>query len=79
MHGSKQASKRNMGHMEYAWILHGWYPENWWIFSGQDDCSNDQMMKVLNYSLIIVQQPAPANMTQGTVSGYVSSLTIHAQ
>ena len=38
----------------------------------QDNCSNYQMMRMLNLSLVIVQQPAPANMTQVTVSGYVS-------
>ena len=41
----------------------------------QDDCSNYQMMRMLNLSLVIVQQPAPANMTQVTVSGYVSIFT----
>ena len=58
---------------EYVWVLHGWYPENWWMNLEQDNCSNYQMMRMLNLSLVIVQQPAPANMTQVTVSGYVST------
>ena len=67
-----QAAKNKMFYREYVWILHGWYPDNWWMFGGQSNCSNDQMMEVLNLSLVIKQQPVPANMYAVAIGGYVS-------
>lgn len=65
-----EASKRGMTHMEYVWILHGWYPENWWKASAEGDCSSSQMVDVLNLSIIIEHQLDLARIHNATVSGY---------
>ncbi|XP_038057990.1 gamma-aminobutyric acid type B receptor subunit 2-like [Patiria miniata] len=33
----------------YAWILVGWYPEEWWMAVNDDDCTAEQLEKALGY------------------------------
>ena len=54
----------------YAWILYGWYSEEWWRSSDEDNCSEEQLAAVLEKALVLQQYPI-ADTSDGAVGGLV--------
>ena len=44
-----------MKYPAYAWILYGWYSENWWQSVSDVNCTEDEIAAVLQRALIIQQ------------------------
>ena len=58
-----QASKLSMKYPAYAWILYGWYSENWWQLVSDVNCTEEEIAAVLQRALIIQPYPKIENMS----------------
>ena len=67
MSSSKQASKSARIYPDYAWILYGWYSEEWWK-STNVNCTEEELASVLERALVIQQYPINDNMSTELVS-----------
>ena len=60
-----QASTLGMVPPSYAWITYGWYPESFWTqnrsngtsYEVFDQCSEEQIMSIVNQMIIIHHYP----------------------
>ena len=60
-----------MYYPNYVWITYGWYNSDWWRGSkGNHNCTDEEMHRVLERSLSIVQYPV-TNTSKETDSGLV--------
>lgn len=67
-----QAYLEHMYYPTYVWITYGWYNLDWWKRSkGTHNCSDEEMLLVLDRSLSVIQYPV-TNATEVTYSGLVS-------
>ena len=57
----------------YAWILYGWYSEEWWRLSNDVNCSEDELAAVLERALVVQQYPI-ADTSDGAVGGLVRTI-----
>ena len=57
----------------YAWILYGWYSEEWWRSSDDVNCSEDELAAVLERALVVQQYPI-ADTSDGAVGGLVRTI-----
>lgn len=70
-----QAAIKNYTSPRYVWILHGWYPNQWWTEAVANEtiaCSDTQLEMFLAKSLIVDNLPAPTDPNTETESGIVS-------
>ena len=66
-----QAYHEGMYYPNYVWITYGWYNSDWWRGSkGNHNCTDEEMHRVLERSLSIVQYPV-TNTSKETDSGLV--------
>ena len=59
---SKQASKSARRYPDYAWILYGWYSEEWWRSTNGVNCTEEELVSVLERALVIQQYPINDNI-----------------
>ena len=56
---------------DYAWILYGWYSDNWWrISDAAVGCSEFELAAVLERALVVQQYPI-ANTSIVAVGDYI--------
>ena len=60
-----QASKSSRKYPDYAWILYGWYSEDWWRSTNDVNCTEDELASVLERALVIQQYPVNDNVSTG--------------
>ena len=56
----------------YAWLLYGWYLEDWWRSLNDINCSEFELAAVLERALVVQQYPI-ADTTDDGVDGLVRS------
>ena len=62
-----------MVYPNYAWILYGWYSEEWWRSpDAAVNCSEDELAAVLERALVVQQYPITDNTSHVAVGGVVS-------
>lgn len=71
-----QALRRNLSSPGYAWIIPGWYGDEWWrdrVSGIEINCTLEDLEDFLNSSVVVVSQyPDSLNDTAVTTSGIVS-------
>ena len=58
-----QAQQHNYTYPRYAWIVYGWYPDNWWVSSEPDECSSDDLKIFLDRAFVLHLMPELNNET----------------
>lgn len=74
---SIQARQQSLDFPRYAWIIYGWYSNDWWISTNDEvlsQCSNEELRDFLSDARVIALQPYPMseNMNNIIVGGIVS-------
>ncbi len=71
-----QASKRGLTYPNYAWILYGWYREDWWMSDNPSSCTNAEMEAFVEKArpIVVQQYPTADHLNESTDSGIVSRL-----
>lgn len=71
-----QALRRNLSSPGYAWIVPGWYGDEWWrgrVSGIEINCTLEDLEDFLNSSVVVVSHyPDSLNDTAVTTSGIVS-------
>lgn len=69
-----QAARKGLAKLNYAWIIYGWYSEDWWVSDVESGCTNEEMEGFLDEMrpIVIQQYPTHNDLQQVTVSGVVS-------
>ena len=67
-----------MKYPDYAWILYGWYSEEWWRSTSDVNCSGDELAIMLERALVIQQYPIADNTSTNSVGGLVSKLVVNS-
>ncbi|XP_011405199.1 PREDICTED: gamma-aminobutyric acid type B receptor subunit 1-like [Amphimedon queenslandica] len=69
-----EAYKRRLtDRRKYAWILYGWYSNQWWTIPSTETpndpfaCTSDQLYSVLNGALAVQQYPINTNVTKRVI------------
>ena len=67
----------NLNLLGYTWIIHGWYPNEWWTRAVANDainCSDAQLEGFLEESrtLTVSHLPVPTDLSTKTAAGIVS-------
>ena len=73
-----QAYHRGHRYPFYTWILYGWYDSGWWktphsIGTGSENCTDEQVSSVLEYSFALRVYPKPSDKDATSDMGIVSS------
>ena len=81
-HSCVQFNRSKIEKARYAWILYGWYSNNWWKETANVNCSEDELVAVLERALVVQQYPTPTTTTTtdaaavgGNVSEHIHSLS----
>ena len=84
---SLQAAIRNLNTLRYTWIIHGWYPNQWWTQAVANEaiaCSDAKLEAFLAKSrtLAVSHFPVPTDLSAKTAAGIVSydatMFTVHS-
>ena len=67
-----QFSSARIVNARYAWLLYGWYSEEWWRSVDDISCSEDELVAVLERALVVQQYPI-ADTSDGAVDRLVRS------
>ncbi|KAJ8044397.1 Gamma-aminobutyric acid type B receptor subunit 1 [Holothuria leucospilota] len=75
---STKAYKHDFRGPEIVWLIPAWYRDKWWLKEDiKIDCTMEQMMEMIDTSLIIgVDVTAISSLTKTTAAGIVSIKTI---
>ena len=63
-----------MKYPNYAWILYGWYSEEWWRSISDVNCTENEIATVLERALVIQQYHPTNNSSTLAIGGLVKSL-----
>ena len=84
-HFCVQFNRSKIEKARYAWILYGWYSNNWWRETANVNCSEDELVTILERALVVQQYPttntttttdaAAAAAIGGDVSEHIHSLS----
>ena len=59
----------------YAWLMYGWYSEDWWRSLDNISCSEDKLAAVLERALVVEQYPIAAKeIHNSSFSPFVETL-----
>ena len=72
---SIQARQRSLLFPRYAWIIYGWYTNDWLISTYDEalsQCSNEELLEFLSAARVIALQQYPTSENMDIVGGIVS-------
>ena len=69
-----QAYKQGIIYPRYLFLFYGWYSDQWWIGSEDDNisCTTEQMETVIGPALAPIQDEFISNCSRSTSTGIVS-------
>ena len=69
-----QAYKQNIFYPRYLFLFYGWYNDQWWIASENENisCTPEQMERVIGPALAPLQNEFISNCSENSDTGIVS-------